>query len=536
MSLRIEEQQVRTEAFIGRNAGQAVAEGIVRIPAPLPSVGEVLKVRGAPRIDEVKVKEGGEEVVIAGTISLHGIYGADVDPAEGSPGQVYGVDWPDALQFSCTLDIPGVETEASLEPSAWVEAIDISLDGERRALEVEVLLQVSAAAYVQSTLRFISGVQAKAPHKVKADGKRLTLEDGLGKEWFEGAVDAAVDIPAGWVDVERVLDVVAIPTISHYEARSGRAVIRGETRFAILYWGMEGGGRPVFFNVPEGTPFEFILEMEELEAGMDLACRCRPVQTAAQILDGRTVAVEANLEIYLRSSRRRQLTMLNEVTSEGDLVPIRKDVLRLDQFIGQEERQTIVERTLNLPAELPRVADILDVKGEAQVGGITITEGRVAVEGEARVRLCYRTGPEDLYPLGFVQWSEPIPFSLMVDMAGVHPGMECIAELMVVDARALLPNEEQVTVALVVQGALRVYEPLEEEAVVEAVALEPLEGDLPSITFVIVQEDDTLWKLSRLYRTTEEQILHANPHLREKGGRLDSGCKLFIPRRRARGA
>jgi hypothetical protein len=61
---------------------------------------------------------------------------------------------------------------------------------KRRALEVEVLLQVSAAAYVQSTMSFISGVQAKAPHKVKADGKRLTLEDGVGRAWFEGAVDA----------------------------------------------------------------------------------------------------------------------------------------------------------------------------------------------------------------------------------------------------------------------------------------------------------------------------------------------------------
>jgi|GEM_PF-2971142 len=534
MSLRIEEQQVRTEAFIGRNAGQAVAEGIVRIPAPLPSAGEVLKVRGMPRIDEVKVS--GEEVVIAGTVSLHGIYGAEMDQAEEGSGQVYGVDWPDALQFSCTLDIPGVEEEAVIEPWVWVEAIDVSLDGEGRSLEVEVLLQVSAAAYARSTLKFISGVQAKAPHKVKAEGKRLTLEDGVGREWFEGTVNASLDIPAGWVDVERVLDVLAMPTITGCEARSGRAIIRGQTRFALLYWSTEGGGRPVFFAAPEGTPFEFILEMEGLEVGMDLVCRCRPVQTSAQVLGSRTVAVEASLEMYLRGCRRRQLTMLREVTSEGDLVPTRKDVLRVDQFIAQEERQTVVERTLNLPGDLPRVADILHVGGEAHAGTVTITEGRIAVEGEARISLYYRSGREDPYPLRFAQWSEPIPFSLTVEMAGVHPGMEGVAELAVVDARAFLPNEEQVTVSLAVQGAIRVYEPLEEEAVLEAVALEPLEGELPSITFVIVQEDDTLWKLSRLYRTTEEQILRANPKLREMGGRLEKGWKLFIPRRRARGA
>ncbi|MGI6558891.1 MAG: DUF3794 domain-containing protein [Limnochordia bacterium] len=454
MSLRIEEQQVRTEAFIGRNAGQAVAEGIVRIPAPLPSVGEVLKVRGTPRIDEAKVKEGGDEVVIAGTVSLHGIYGADVDPGEEGSGQVYGVDWPDALQFSCTLDIPGVEEEGIIEPWAWVEAIDVSLDDEGRALEVEVLLQVSAAAYVQSTMSFISGVQAKAPHKVKAEGKRLTLEDGVGRAWFEGAVNANLEIPGGWVDVERVLDVLAMPTVTGCEARSGRAIIRGQTRFAILYWSTEGGGRPVLFSAPEGTPFEFILEMEELEVGMDLNCRCRPVGVSAQIVSGREVAVEANLEMYLRGCRRRQLTMLREVTSEGDLVPTRKDVLRVDQFIAQEERQTVVERTLNLPGDLPRVADILHVEAQAQVGAITITEGRLAVEGEARVGLYYRTGREDPYPLRFAGWSEPISFTLAVDVAGAHPGMEGVAELAVIDARAFLPNEEQVTVALVVGGAL----------------------------------------------------------------------------------
>jgi LysM repeat protein len=327
-----------------------------------------------------------------------------------------------------------------------------------------------------------------------------------------------------------------MPTVTGCEARSGRAIIRGQTRFAILYWSTEGGGRPVLFSAPEGTPFEFILEMEELEVGMDLNCRCRPVGVSAQIVSGREVAVEANLEMYLRGCRRRQLTMLREVTSEGDLVPTRKDVLRVDQFIAQEERQTVVERTLNLPGDLPRVADILHVEAQAQVGAITITEGRLAVEGEARVGLYYRTGREDPYPLRFAGWSEPISFTLAVDVAGAHPGMEGVAELAVIDARAFLPNEEQVTVALVIGGAIRVYEPLEEEAVLEAVALEPQEGDLPSITFVIVQEDDTLWKLSRLYRTTEEHILRANPHLREMGGRLEKGCKLFIPRRRARGA
>ena len=65
---------------------------------------------------------------------------------------------------------------------------------------------------------------------------------------------------------------------------------------------------------------------------------------------------------------------------------------------------------------------------------------------------------------------------------------------------------------------------------VEAVAVEPLEEDPPTLTYVFVQSGDTIWKLSRLYHTTEEAIIKANPSLQDDPGALRAGERLYIPR------
>ncbi|HBG01876.1 MAG TPA: hypothetical protein DDW87_09940 [Firmicutes bacterium] len=91
-------------------------------------------------------------------------------------------------------------------------------------------------------------------------------------------------------------------------------------------------------------------------------------------------------------------------------------------------------------------------------------------------------------------------------------------------------NRETLETAVTLRFAVDVVEYLEVEVVVEAVQVEPKEDNPPTLTYVFVQEGDTVWKLSRQYHTTETAILGANPSLQDGTLVLRTGDCVYIPR------
>jgi len=93
-----------------------------------------------------------------------------------------------------------------------------------------------------------------------------------------------------------------------------------------------------------------------------------------------------------------------------------------------------------------------------------------------------------------------------------------------------LLNRETVEATVSLELGLRVTRRVEREMVVEAVVVPPAEADVPTLTFVLIREGDTLWKLARRYRVPEERILQANPGL-AAGETLAAGRRVCIPRK-----
>ena len=137
---------------------------------------------------------------------------------------------------------------------------------------------------------------------------------------------------------------------------------------------------------------------------------------------------------------------------------------------------------------------------------------------------------EDTKPLFRGVFPEIISFQQTLAVPGLELGMQPRIEIEVLAVKPDLINRETLEVALTLRFAVDVVEYLEVEAVVEAVAVEPLEEDPPTMTYVFVQGGDTIWKLSRLYHTTEEAIIGANPSLQEDPLTLRAGERLYIPR------
>src|SRR5690606_7515191 len=157
---------------------------------------------------------------------------------------------------------------------------------------------------------------------------------------------------------------------------------------------------------------------------------------------------------------------------------------------------------------------------------------KVVGEGYVTVAALYVARTEG-QPLHYVSWRRAMAFESEIDVPGAQPGMDADVSARVASIAADLLNRETVEADVRLTFEAAVTRPVEREAIVEAVAVPPAEGNPPTFTFVAVQPGDTLWKLSNRYHANMDDIVRANPWLQGAAdGALPAGRKRRVPRPR----
>jgi LysM repeat protein len=186
---------------------------------------------------------------------------------------------------------------------------------------------------------------------------------------------------------------------------------------------------------------------------------------------------------------------------------------------------------VELSQQLPPIRELLQSRAEAHLTDFEVENDKLVVEGVLDLELLYLAhSDEDTKPLFRGVFPEVIPFEQTLVIPGLELGMQPRIEVEVVSVRPDLINRETLETAVTLQFAVDVVEYLEVEVAVEAVQVEPREEDPPTLTYLFVQEGDTIWKLSKQYHTTEDAILAANPSLQDDPLVLRAGDRLYIPR------
>ncbi|MFS8665271.1 MAG: DUF3794 domain-containing protein, partial [Limnochordales bacterium] len=125
-------------------------------------------------------------------------------------------------------------------------------------------------------------------------------------------------------------------------------------------------------------------------------------------------------------------------------------------------------------------------------------EDKVVVAGQADVDALY-IGRSQGQPVYAVRWEDALPFECDVPLPGAEPGLEAQADVRVEDVVLDLLNRETAEAQVRLAVTVRLTRSAARDAVVEAVAVAPPDPDPPTWTFVVLQEGDTLWKLSHQY-------------------------------------
>jgi LysM repeat protein len=526
MSLSVKESRLVAVNRVGENTLQTVLQGKVELPGTAAPVERIVWVKGTPKLQSLTTDQ--DRVYVQGVVDLAMVYVPET--LEDEPAGLKRVDWPGALPFDTHVEVIGAEPEMLAEVDMKTLACEWDLGGGQYSLDVDLIVAVTAKVEQVKDYLAIRDVNMAQGVKITTDGLMLhpvasALKLDVDKE-ITGILEFTEE---GAAPLTTILAMTTGVQLHETEISEGKLLIKGIATLEVLYERQDLAVAVRSF--PQGLPFELVYEESQIKAGMTLESRLGCASEAFVVNDGQSARVELHLQGNLLLSEERPFQVLTDIAAPGQQVEARKELVALDSIVQRKDQQVVVRGLIELPQALPPMRELLVSNAVAYVIDYEVENDKLTVEGVLDVELIYLAhSEEDTKPLFRGMFPEVIPFRQTIAVPGLELGMQPRIVIAVLGVKPDLINRETLEAAVTLRFNISVVEYVEVDVVVEAVAVEEPQDNPPTLTYIFVQSGDTIWKLSRIYHTTEAAIIGANPSLQDDPLNLKAGERLYIPR------
>jgi LysM repeat protein len=526
MAINFKEETARVEYVIGEDiVRESISDEIV-LPDDEADIERVLEVTAEVSDVEASIEEGG--VDIDGEVDIGILYVADlVDPYE--PQQpVYFFDG--VATFNNFVDIPGAEAGMHVITDVRVIRVTSNVVDEQT---VEVTLTLRKFVKVVEFRQITVVTEVTGLKEGIVEEELLRLNDVIGENTIQSIVEGELDVPPEKPPIERILRVQAeLADDPEVELTEDAVIVDGTIEAGIVYVAAtDEGSQPVHFV--EGT-FDFskvvevpgAMDTEDITAFVDVMVK----RVSGDRVDDVTAEAEVVLEIFAKVTEPIQVTVVTDIESEQ--VEVDKELLRVEEVIGENTIAETITDNINIPTEKPDVEQVLEVNATIMDVATMVEEGGVTVEGDLEGTALYVADIEDpdapQQPVHFVE--DLLDFDNFVQITGVEEGMNAYANVSVQKVRYSLLNQRTIELIVALRKFVKVVQFRQLDIVTDIVVVSPVvdEECPPSYVVYVVQPGDTLYKIARRYNTTVDAIVEANDIVNPD--RIDVGQKLCIPK------
>ncbi|SJZ74760.1 DUF3794 and LysM peptidoglycan-binding domain-containing protein [Selenihalanaerobacter shriftii] len=523
MAINFKEETVRVEYVIGEDTvRESVTEELV-VPDPKPDIERVLEVTAEANEVDTLIEDGG--VDLTGEIEVGVLYVADIEDPEEPQQPVHFFEG--IITFDNFVDIPG--SEAGMHVITDVRVIRTSYDLiDERTVRVTVTIKkfVKVVEFRQVTV--ITEVLGLEDGIVEEE--LLRLNDVVGENTVKSVVKGEIDVPPQKPPIERVLRAQAeVEDNPEVTITEDAVIVEGDIDVGVVYVGDTAeGDQPVHF-VEGAIDFSKVIDIpgamvDDMSAFADVTVK----RVTAEAIDEDTLKVEVVLEVFVKVTEPVQVTVVVDV--ESDRVEVERELLRVEEVIGENTMSETITDNINIPPTKPDVEQVLEANAMVLDIDSTVEEGGVMVEGEIEGTALYVADLEDpdapQQPVHFVE--DIIDFDNFVQVTGAEDGMNAYANVSIKRVRSSLLNQRTIELVIALRKFVKVVQFRQLEIVTDLVVVSPVTECPPSYVVYVVQPGDTLYKIAKRYNTTVDAIVEANDI--PNPDQIDVGQKLCIPK------
>ncbi|MGI6148099.1 MAG: DUF3794 domain-containing protein [Firmicutes bacterium] len=528
MSLRVKEERLYVENQLGDQSLQAVFQGTVELPTNAPEIARVVWVKGRPVVS--KVTAGEDQVKLQGAIDIQMVYVPEV--LEGDPVELQRVEWPGAVPFDHYVEIVGVEPHMAAHAAMEVVGCEYEVRSDQRVIDLDVVTQTSAMVRLSEAHTVITSAAVGPPKKLAVDEITINTRAPILEAPFHKEITGIVELPEDTDPMAKILDLNCQIVIPPVEVVQGGMHIRGTAAVDIIYTAVGGAVRRAVFE--NQLPFEVHHTDAVLKPEMGVEVDTAPRWEGFVVNDGRAIRIELVVSGTAKVYRKQAVRILTDLACPTDeSIETRKETIYANNLVNEKVQQGTVQGVIELGDAAPPIRELIRATARPQVNDYRIDEDKITIDGTLDVELIYLAyTDEELKPLHAAVFPAAIPMQQTIIVGGAQPGMKVHFNTQVKDIKTDLINRETIEVFITLRTEVQVLEEVRTDVVVEAIEMTAADPDPPSITYVFVQEKDTLWKLARQYHTDESAILEANSWLQaEPDQQVRPGDKICIPRK-----
>ena len=130
-----------------------------------------------------------------------------------------------------------------------------------------------------------------------------------------------------------------------------------------------------------------------------------------------------------------------------------KEVVRINQLIGEDSSQTIVENDIIVPDIKPDIARILLLDGDAYINSAEAASDKLLISGTVRYKILYVSDDPD-HPVKGINTTSGFQYSM--DIPNVRQGMQCRVKCDIEHMEYEIVNSRKVNVKAIVSLSGRV--------------------------------------------------------------------------------
>ncbi len=265
-------------------------------------------------------------------------------------------------------------------------------------------------------------------------------------------IEGDVIVPDIKSDIREVLLAEANAVVTGENCQGDTVNIAGVASLKILYLPEEG-------NCPKcmDSKFDFkdSLTLPGAE-GLSLCSRATVEHIEFSLINSRKMNVKIVVAISLRSYGQKQLNLITE-GAEGSSLKLRRKNISAYELTADSACELVVSDEIEIPAAKPCAEEIIKMDARAVKGDCKIMAGKILLKGALSLRTLYQSAEGDG---GVESMEHELPFSEMVDVAGLDEGSLCNVSYQVKEIYATLKENQKgemrlVSLDFVLRGEVR---------------------------------------------------------------------------------
>ncbi|WP_446898278.1 DUF3794 and LysM peptidoglycan-binding domain-containing protein [Clostridium sp. LBM24168] len=514
MSIDLIKENIECEQLLAENFCDTIIKSEYVIPDTHPDVSDILILDAKPVITNEEIMQ--DKIFLEGKIDYNILYLAQEDNGMG----IYSVNY--IGDFSNYVEIPGAEHTMSCDAECYIEHMNCMIVNERK-IEIEGIVKLKGEVYKNYDFEVIKDIGGQ--EDIQMLKNPATLDKIVGTVSGNLIAKTELQIASDKPQIEDILKVDAVIHKKNVKVLEDRVQIEAYILTKVLYRGKETKD---VITLEDDVLVNKEVELKGASPSMD--------SFTDFILDGleytvreddlgedRIVQIEALVKSNTKVMYKEDMDIIEDVYSPDSLMKIDKKDYELNVIHGQNTVQNMIKSNIELN-DNEKLQNIFMCHGDVCITDKKIVEDKVVVEGVLNVKALYGISGGTISKA-----DEEIPFTCSLDIPGSKIDMQCIVKTSVESIDASI-EVNTIAIKAIIEIYARVNYITHKEFLVN---VDNLDGEIPekkaSLTIYVVQNGDTLWKISKRYSSTIEDLVKLNDI--EDPDNIKIGDKLLIPGR-----